>query len=124
MVSLEDISVVEVTHTAAAPEEGVVTREVGHESAEVLYPRVVVVPEEEIDHLLVALLRDVEWMPSLALVIVEGEDVDRHTQLVFDGRDILDGNRVCDVVEFKLMKKVVVVVRAISILGARTRRES
>ena len=52
----EDSIGIEVAETSTAPEEGVVTREVGHEPPEILNPCIVIVPEEEIDDLLVALL--------------------------------------------------------------------
>ena len=56
LMDREDSSGIEVAETSTAPEEGVVSREVGQESAEVLYPSVMVVPEQEIDHLLMTLL--------------------------------------------------------------------
>ena len=56
LVRLEDIDIVEVAHAAAAPMHRVVVREIGHEAPQVLNPSVVVVPEEEINHLLMALL--------------------------------------------------------------------
>ena len=115
---LEDIGVVEVAHATAAPVEGVVTRHVGHEPPEVLNPRVVLVPVEQINHLVVALLRDIQRIARLPIVIIEAEDVDGDSQLVLDCRDIFDGDWVWDVVEFKLMEEVVVVVWAVGVLGS------
>ena len=56
LMDREDSSGIEVAETSTAPEEGVVTREVGHEPPEILNPCIVIVTEEEIDDLLVALL--------------------------------------------------------------------
>ena len=56
VMCLEDIGVVEVAHAAAAPVDCVIPGFICHEASEVLYPGVVVVPEEQIDHLVLALL--------------------------------------------------------------------
>ena len=56
VMRLQYIGVVEVSHAAAAPVDYVMAREVGNEAPEVHNPSLVVVPEEEINHLLMALL--------------------------------------------------------------------
>ena len=56
-------------------------REIYHEAPEFLDPRIMIVPEEEINHLLVALLRDVEWISWRAVIVLEGQDVDANTSL-------------------------------------------
>ena len=78
--------------------------------------RVVIVPEEQINHLLVALLGDVEWMPCPTLIVVEAEDVDAHTQLILDCWDVFDGDWVCDVVQSILMEEVDVIARSVWVL--------
>ena len=45
-----------MTETSTAPVDRMLHREVTHEAAEVLNPGILIVPEEEIDGLLVALL--------------------------------------------------------------------
>ena len=52
----EDIGGIEVAETSTAPVDRVLHREISHEAAAVLNPGIVIVPEEEIDNLLVALL--------------------------------------------------------------------
>ena len=71
VMRLEYIGVVEVAHATAAPVDCVMAGEICHEAAEVLNPRIVIVPEEEVYHLLVTLLRDVEWMSGLAFVVLK-----------------------------------------------------
>ena len=56
VMSLENIGVGEVTQAAAAPVDGMLPGFICNEASEVLDPGVVVVPEEEMNHLLVALL--------------------------------------------------------------------
>ena len=55
-------------------------------------------------------------MWSLALISLEGEDVDRHTVLLVDGSDILVGVREGDVVESNLREVVDVVSSSVWML--------
>ena len=56
LTKVEDICVVEVAETSRAPVESMIPGESCHEADELVYSGIVVVPEEEIDDLLVALL--------------------------------------------------------------------
>ena len=118
MVSLEDIGGIEVAHAAAATVDSVMAGEIRHESSEVLDPGIVIAPEEEINHLLVGLLRRIERMSSVPHIIEEAEDVDVHTQIILDCWDVLNGDWVGDVVESKLMKEVDIVSRSISLISS------
>ena len=84
VMRLKDIDFVEVTHPSAEPVEAVVARVIGDEAAEVLDPCGEIIPEEHINPLLVALLRDVEWITSLPYVGLEAEDVDVDPKLILD----------------------------------------
>ena len=67
LMDREDSGVVEVTETSAAPMHRVVVRQICHEAPEDLDPRIVIVPEAEINDLLVTLLGHVERMTPLPL---------------------------------------------------------
>ena len=110
MIRLETNGGVEVAHAAAAPVDSAMAGEISDESPEVLDPCVVVVPEEEVYHLLVALLRDVEWRDGLAFVVLECELIYTDSQLILDCWDVFDGQLVGDVDQSILMEHCCIVV--------------
>ena len=60
-------------------------------------------------------------MTTLRFVVEESEDIDRHTKLILDCRDVLDGDWIMDGVEPVLFEEVDVMSRSIGMLliGAR-----
>lgn len=110
-----------MTEAAPAAVDGVVLREICIESSEVLNPGVFIIPEREIDHLLLALLRDIERMASLPLISEEAENVDRHSQPFLDCWDVVDGDGVTELVLSKVMKEVGVLSRSIGVCSSRER---
>ena len=68
-------------------------RDVCHEAPEVFYPRVMLIPVEQVHRPLEHLLCCIERVTPLPLIVEEGEDVDPNPQPVFDGGDVgdLDG---------------------------------
>ena len=63
---LADISVIKVTHETTTALDRVGMGEVCNEARECLDPRVVILPEEKIVHFLMAILRDIPTMTTLA----------------------------------------------------------
>ena len=66
---------------AAAPGSGVVTAEIDLESSAVLYPRIKIIQVEHVHHLLIYLLRRLEWVTHCILIIEERLDVYPNPQL-------------------------------------------
>ena len=69
LMDREDSGVDEVAETSTTPEECVLTRAFGIEPPEVLFPGVVVVPVQKIDHRVLPLLLHVQRMSTLAAVV-------------------------------------------------------
>ena len=75
-----------------------------------------VVPEEENDDLLLALLGDIEVMTTLPFVGEEAKDIDGHTTLILDCWDVLDDDWIMDGFEPVLFEEIDVEAWAIGVL--------
>ena len=75
-----------------------------------------VVPEEEISHLLLDLDRNIEGMPSLPLIIEQGEYVDGDSQHIRDCWDVFDSDSIWDLLKFKLLEQMDLVARLVGVL--------
>ena len=73
------------------------------------------IPVENIYALLKRLLGDVEWLPGAPLIVVEGEHVDIHSDRVLDCGDVLDGQRIVDLVQTPLVEEAVIELRAVGV---------
>ena len=69
-------------------------RGVSHAAPEVPHPGKVMVPEEQIKRILVSLRRDVEWMPGVAVIKEDSEDLADDPHHILDDSDILNADRV------------------------------
>ena len=85
LVRLQQILGVKMPQAAAAPVEGVFSRQVGHEASEVFNPGVVLLPVEQVDRPLKCLLRCIERVPPLPLIVEEGVEMNPNAQLDFNG---------------------------------------
>ncbi len=100
----------EAAETTAADEFSLlVPRRIVQESLEVLNPRVMLAPVEEVEGLRVILLADVERISSGALFIVEAEKIDAHSQYIFNIRNLMRSDRVVDIVKLMMLEELIVV---------------
>ena len=116
LVSGKGMLELEMTQTSLAPKNIVLLCKISHEAVEGFYPRIMLIPVEQVDALVERLLGDVHWETSPSLVIEEGEDIDVFADLIFDVGDLVDCYWVLDLIEMVAGETGIVLFWAIRML--------
>ena len=105
----DDLFSIEVAHAAATPMKCVVLLKVGDEAAEVFNPSIMLIPIDQVDRLLISILRCIEWITTLPLVVEEGVDVIPFLKLCSMAGMSAISTRELDRVQFEGVEQVIVV---------------